>query len=730
MSENAERSNTQSISAIDMMNDAAEQYAREVIISRAIPDLRDGLKPVQRKIIWQTHLDKLGPKKKPISVATVVGETMKWHPHGDGSIESALTNLARPWLNIMPLLRIFGSGGSIDDAAAQGRYIKVRQTEASLLMTRELSKGGVELEPNHDNTGMMPGVLPSALPAALIWGQSGIAWSLATNLLPHNPIELLNVARLILKKPDASTSEILDIMPGPDFASGGVLVGQSGSRDEIDTGRGRFIVKGRTRVQQNEEDPRCKQIEIYETPPGLSSESLVRQIERVIDPIRTSYRVESIINSTEESDVSIRINFERNASDEHVDSVDKILYAKTDLQTSMSANNTLVHEGSARVFSVRDYIKAFLDFRREVLINVRKFELGEVEKDIDVTTSRIVMFDHAREVADIASNADSRASLIQSLCESLSITNAQAEYIAGQPIYRLSKDAQDNLEIERENLAELEGKRDTLNNEISSFDLMTRILDDDLKSTIEMLGDKYPRVTEVASEDALVSAQSVKLSASDTVESKPVVVVARDDMSVIRIGEKAFENQAAAPKGDAKISCYVYANTDEFVMFITKKGRAVTRLVNDLVHANLSDNAAPLNHDIESLERDDEIIDVMPIRDDQRLIVITDHGYAKCMSAKKIAPKTTTRAYFKKTVPVAGLKSEGDTIAFTKVFTDAELTGEGSIDYESIVRGKPKVLTIELDRVTQRDDSGGSSGARYLKPGSDGSAPRVKSVNL
>lgn len=704
-----------------MLDESATEYARDVILERAIPDIRDGLKPVHRKIMWQTHLSKLSSQTKPDSLATVAGQTMKWHPHGDGSIENAATNLARSWLMTMPLLEIIGNGGSMDREPAASRYIKVRRTPAADLVIDGLNEDAVEMELNYDGTAEQPTIMPSALPSGLILGTSGIAWGMSTSIAPHNPIEMVRLCLAYIDNGgDLTTDQILRIVPGPDFPTGGTIVGRGGSKDEIETGCAKFVVKGSTR-RFYDDDLDLKILEVYELPPYISTDRLVEQMGEVLEPLSHHFKIESIDNATRDRDVSIRVAFSKNANDEDIEKVEALLYQKTKLKSNVNVQNRFVHNGWARIVSFNQYLDAFLEFRRETLLRILNFHQKKDKKDLALVRASRIMIDQAEQITKAVSECGSRDELEKRLIELLEITEYQANFIAKQPIYRLNRRDTKWINELKERDTALVGdieRRDTI---MSSDEETTKHLRNDLESSLETLvkAGLYDRKTEIVDEEEIETVQ-VTLSEAATVESKPVVVCVRDDLTMIRIGERAFENQESST--DRIIRDSVNVNTDEYVMGITKKGRVVTRLVDDLPHVNLDVDTEPLNHAIESLDSDDDFIAVVPVRDNVRVFAISEFGYGKTMDAKKIAPKTTTRAYIKKTGVASGLKTEGDTLSFVKVFTADEQNSlaQSELTFSVDTGKKPRTYRVDLARWVKRNDSGTSSGARCMPQLKDG----------
>ena len=703
------------IDAREMLEESAQEYGSDVILNRAIPALEDGLKPVQRKAVWQMYLMKLFSTSKPKVLAIVSGATMVWHPHGDGSIETALTNMYRPWLNRAPFVEIIGNAGSTDSEPAAARYIKTRMTRVADLITQDLAKDCVEMMPNFDNTEEEPVQLPARVPVALINGAFGIAWGMGTNIAPHNPIELLDAAIALANDPNTSTEELCAIMPGPDFASGCELVDDgSCAESEWDTGIARFTIRGKIREIEHVDFKGQRVLEIYQIPPKVRIEAIIEQSEKSLARYASHLQLSEISDASGD-DVSILISFEKGATDEQIEQAKSLIFSKTDMETRWSVTNNLVYQGRVKAFSNREYLNAFLDYRRETLRKIYATERKRMADDLELTNAAIFLVEHPEEVTEIVSPASSRDEIKETLSSAFDLTERQSDYIAGQPIYRMSKGDLKRVKSLHEKKDELESgiaRRDTLLSDATEFE---KSLIEDLKDSIDFLGrENFPRLTNIISpKKAKTKVKAVKLDETATVESKPVTVVVRSDLSALRIGRKAFSNQHAENEGTIVDSVDVM--TDDYVILVTRTGRGVVRLVNDLTHANLADNIEPLNRSIESLDSDDDFIGIAPVREDSMFMTLSKMGYVKSMSSQKVCPSTSTRTYVKKTYPISGVKKGEDSLT-TLIRLDSSETLPSELQYETLdKKGKTRSETLELEKWLSRNDSGTSSGARGLK---------------
>lgn len=705
------------IDAVDMLSDAAGEYANEVIMHRAIPSLSDGLKPVQRRALYQLSLSKLEHNSKPDSLSTVAGATLKWHPHGDGSVESTLTNMYRPWLNRAPFVEIQGNAGSTEKGPAAARYIKVRKTRVSDLITNGLSKTGVvSMIPNFDGTAEEPLTLPAAIPVALVNGTRGIAWGMGSNITQHNPIELLRGCQALVNNPDTSTDELLSIIPGPDFATGCVIVGRDGSRDEMDTGRAQFTVRGRVREIEHPDYPDSRVMEIYQIPPGIQRAKIIDQLGKALEPYAHYFKFSDSINDASTSgNVSILIAVDKSVDDTGWAQLESLVFSKTALESKLTVNNNLVHKGTALTYSIRDYLLAFLDYRREILRRIHEYDVNEQRHQRDITDAQLWMINNADVVTRIASESTSRDDMRQTLANEYGLNDAQTEFIAQQPLYKLSKRQPGKIEFLNDKLSSLNSSIDKLETILSEHDAFEQSLLDDLSASIKFLGEEnYPRLTEIVdATDELAKLPDVKMDESAAVESKPVTVVVGHDLTLRRIGQKAFTNQHA--DNQERIAAHVDTTTDSYVACITQTGKMIIRLVNDIPHHNLADDIEPMNRQTREIDSNDRFIAVVPISGSNWMVTVSRDGSVKRMNMNTIAPSLKTRAYVNKSYPVSGLKKGTDELAYALFYNEDESVPE-SIHVELSNGTKNRTVDI-TNKVMERDDSGRSSGARavYVK---------------
>ena len=368
--ENSEISN---INLDTEMRQSYLDYAMSVIVSRALPDARDGLKPVHRRILYSMYENNYEWNKPYRKSARVVGDVIgKYHPHGDQSIYDALVRMAQPFSMHLPLIEGQGNFGSVDgDPPAAMRYTEVRMEKISQHLLNDLDKETVDFQENYDNSESEPIVIPAEFPNLLVNGAGGIAVGMATNIPPHNLGEITDACLLLLDKPEASIDELIEIVPGPDFPTGGIILGQSGSRSAYSTGKGSIIIRGKVSIEDLPKDK--KAIIISEIPYQLNKVSL---IEKIAELVREK-TIDGITDLRDESDRNgMRIYIELR-KDAVPDVILNQLYRYTQLQTSFGANTVALDRGNPKTLNLKELLECFLDFREEVVTRRIKFLLNK-----------------------------------------------------------------------------------------------------------------------------------------------------------------------------------------------------------------------------------------------------------------------------------------------------------------------------------------------------------------
>lgn len=686
------------------------RYAVKVIVDRALPDARDGLKPVQRRILYTLHTEKLTNDAKFVKVSTIAGLNMAYyHPHGQA--DDVVIDLSEQWSKRLPLVETHGSNGAIDGSpAAAGRYVSARQTKAAQLFLNGLDKNAVKMVPAYHDGKYEPTVLPAALPAALVNGTSGIALGMKTDILPHNSIELLKAAKLLVEKPNTTSNEIAKIVTGPDFPTGGLLIAtQDKIIDDIETGTTSFTVRGVVNIVTNKDE---SYLDIVEIPWQVSTSKLIEQIAAVAESTKI-VQVEEIFNGVDShEDLSIRIDFKKNTSEDKIRQFEALLYKKTDLEKKYRSHNLMIANGKPKVLGVRENLKLFIDFRLQTLKNIWQFESNKLKDRLELVDGlyRIAkgfpILDTIKEI-----KVGGRKAVIECLVSNHEFTQRQAEYIADMSVYRL-KDSAENVESIIKEHAQLNKDIEDRTLWLSDKDAAQSKLLEDFDHSMSILADQTRR-TKVVSHVEEVKIEKVV----EAVESKPRVVLVKQDLQACQMGVRAFETQKEVADS-AGIVQTIECKTDDYIVFLTRKGRAITRRVIDLENGNFGSTHTSFNKLIPTVTADDTLIGAVVIKEksNERLISVSDRGYTKVIEPVKLLLNTNNRGYLKRSGQFSSVKNGEDEVNHVFIIdkNDFDTT---SIDFELTHQtraNKTLNVTLNLKDVAHREDGAGGNGARHV----------------
>src|SRR5215472_12970271 len=454
------------IDVTEEMRGSYLEYAYSVIYQRALPDARDGLKPVQRRILYQMNEMGLRPDRSHVKCARVVGEVMgRLHPHGDSAIYDALVRMAQPWAMRLPLVDGHGNFGSLggDDAPAAMRYTEARLTAAAMEMVASIDEETVDFIPNYDGSEQQPDVLPAGIPNLLVNGTAGIAVGMATNMAPHNLAEVIAAARYLLKHPDASLDSLMRFVPGPDLPTGGRIVGLEGIREAYETGRGIFRTRAAAAIEQI--TPRRSGIVVTELPYGVGPEKVMARIKDLVQ----AKKLNGIADLKDLTDrhrglhlvIEVRSGFNPEA-------VLAELYRLTPMEETFGINNVALVDGQPRVLGLRELLEIFVAHRLDVVRRRTEYRRRKRSERLHLVDGLLVALLNIDEVIQVIRSSDNAAAARERLMAVFELSEIQAQYILDTPLRRLTR--YDRLELERE--------QDELRAEIAS---LTEILESDAK---------------------------------------------------------------------------------------------------------------------------------------------------------------------------------------------------------------------------------------------------------
>ncbi|MDG9717619.1 DNA topoisomerase IV subunit A [Streptomyces sp. DH24] len=452
------------IDVVDEMQGSFLEYAYSVIYSRALPDARDGLKPVHRRIVYQMNEMGLRPERGYVKCARVVGEVMgKLHPHGDASIYDALVRMAQPFSMRVPLVDGHGNFGSLgnDDPPAAMRYTECRMAEATSLMTESIDEDTVDFAPNYDGQEREPVALPAAFPNLLVNGASGIAVGMATNMPPHNLREVIAAARHLIRHPNADLDALMKHVPGPDLPTGGRIVGLSGIRDAYETGRGTFKI--RATVTVDNVTPRRKGLVVTELPFTVGPEKVIAKIKDLVG----SKKLQGIADVKDLTDRQHGLRLVIEIKNGFVpEAVLEQLYKLTPMEESFGINNVALVDGQPLTLGLKELLEVYLDHRFDVVRRRSEFRRGKKRDRLHLVEGLLTALVDIDEVIRLIRSSDNSAEAKQRLIDRFSLSDVQTQYILDTPLRRLT----------RYDRIELEAEKDRLNAEIEE---LTRILDSD-----------------------------------------------------------------------------------------------------------------------------------------------------------------------------------------------------------------------------------------------------------
>lgn len=541
-------------------------YAMSVIVSRALPDVRDGLKPVQRRILYGMNELGVTPDKPHKKSARITGDVMgKYHPHGDSSIYEAMVRMAQWWSYRYMLVDGHGNFGSMDgDGAAAQRYTEARMSKIALEMLRDLNKNTVDFQDNYDGSEREPIVLPSRIPNLLVNGATGIAVGMATNIPPHNLAETIDAVKLMMDNPEVTTRELMEVLPGPDFPTGGLVMGKSGIHRAYETGKGSIVLRSRTEIETTKSGR--ERIVVTEFPYMVNKTKVHEHIVRLAQ----EKRIEGITAVRDESSregVRFVIEVRRDAS---ANVILNNLFKLTQLQTNFSFNMLAIEKGVPKILSLRQILADYIAHQQEVVVRRTQFDKDKAEARAHILEGLLIALDHLDEVITIIRNSQTDAEAQAELMDRFELTERQSQAILDMRLRRLTGLERDKIQNEYNDLLALIAD---LADILAKPERVIAIIKEELDESKRRFADA--RRTE------LMVGEVISLEDEDLIEEEDVVITLSNKGYIKRLAQDEFRSQKRGGRGvqgtgvndDDFVRDIVSTSTHDHLYFMTNKGR-------------------------------------------------------------------------------------------------------------------------------------------------------------
>lgn len=618
----------------DEMKSAYIDYSMSVIVSRALPDVRDGFKPVHRRILY--GMSELGnasnkPHKKS---ARIVGEVLgKYHPHGDSSVYFAMVRMAQEWSMRYLLVDGQGNMGSVDgDSPAAMRYTEARLSKLAEEMLRDIDKDTVDFQLNFDDTLKEPTVLPTRIPNLLINGASGIAVGMATNMPPHNMTEVINGIIAYIDNPEIEITELMNYVKAPDFPGGGFIYGYQGVKDAFETGRGRVVTRGRAEIEM---EGNHEKIIVSEIPYSVNKAELIKNIaDLVVDK-----RLEGISNVNDESDrqgMRIVVDVKRDAN---ANVVLNKLYKLTALQSSFSVNNIALVKGRPMMLNLKDMISFFVEHRHEVVIRRTKYDLQKAEERAHILEGLIIASDNIDEVIAIIRSSKSPQEAIDRLIERFSLSEVQSRAIVEMRLRQLTGLEQDKLHAEYNEIKKL---IEYLNEILSNDELCKQVIKDELIEIRDKYGDE--RRTEIVYSDVEMNPEDFYADDEMIITISHLGYIKRTPLSEFRAQNRGGVGAKGSETRDEDFVEYIYpASMHNYMLLFTQKGRCFWLRVFDIPEGTKNSKGRAIQN-ILNIDSDDKITAFIKVKGLTDIDFVKNHYLVFC-TKQGVIKKTSLEAY-------------------------------------------------------------------------------------
>lgn len=604
------------------------EYSMSVIVARALPDVRDGLKPVHRRILYAMNESGITPKRPHAKSARTVGDVIgKYHPHGDTAVYDTMVRLAQPFSMRVPLVDGHGNFGSIDgDSAAAMRYTEARLDKPAMELLRDLDKETVDFQPNYDESLEEPVVLPARFPNLLVNGSSGIAVGMATNIPPHNLGEAIDATCVMLDNPDCTVDDLLAVMPGPDFPTGGIIMGRKGIREAYETGRGSLTIRSKCRVEEGKNGR--KSIVVSEIPYQVNRSNLLKKIADLIRDKKLP-EISNVHDGADRHGIDIIIDLKQNAIPQVV--LNK-LYKHTQLQVGFGCNMLALVNGVPRTLSLKEILHYYILHQEEVIERRTRYELKKAEARAHILEGFVIALDHIDEVIRIIRASKTDAEAKESLMAAFALSEKQSEAILEMKLRRLTGLEREKIEQE---LAELREKIEYYKRVLSDKGLVKQIIKEELIEVKEKFaGKRSTKITDEAKE----------LDVEDLIAEEEVAVTVTKAGYVKRLPVATYRQQKRGGKGmqgvNLKESDFVehlfISSTHAYMLFFSSFGKVYRLKAYEIPEASRHARGTAIVN-LLPLEKGETIAAVIATKDfpeDEYLMFATASGMVKKTSMK------------------------------------------------------------------------------------------------
>ncbi|MCR1916495.1 DNA gyrase subunit A [Lactobacillus taiwanensis] len=599
-------------------------YAMSVIVARALPDVRDGLKPVQRRILYGMHELGVTPDKQYKKSARIVGEVMgKFHPHGDSSIYLAMAHMAQDFSYRYMLVDGHGNFGSVDgDEPAAMRYTEAKMSKIAVEMLRDINKETIDWQRNYDDTENEPAVLPARIPNLLVNGASGIAVGMTTNIPPHNLSEVIRGIHMLMDNPDVTTKDLMKVIPGPDFPTGGIVMGRGGIYRAYETGKGNIVVRAKTNIET--EKSGRERIVVSELPYLVNKAELVKKIadlarEKVIDGI-TGVRDES-----DQTGMRITIDIRRDAS---ASVVLNNLFKETQMQANFGMNMVAIVNGAPHFLTLKQMLEYYLHHQEDVITRRTKFDLKKAEARAHILAGLRIALDHIDEIIKIIRGSQNSDIAKAQLIQNFGLDDRQSQAILDMRLVRLTGLERDKIEAEYQDLqAKIADYRDIL----AKPERIDQIIYNELLDIQKRFGDD--RRTKIAEGEA------VSIEDEDLIEQKDVLLTLTHNGYIKRMPADEFKVQNRGGRGikgmgvqdDDFINHLIFSSTHDFLLFFTNLGKVYSKKAYEIPEFGRNAKGLPIVNllELDKGEKIQAVINVPEGADDNYLFFVTKMGTVK-----------------------------------------------------------------------------------------------------